>query len=85
MTPVTPVVAVRPVLPTELSEAVTAQLDEARLRLHADAAAADVSLTDVDDALARAVERFRDAHVHAFLGVLVEREVREALGLRRTG
>ena len=83
MTPPTPLPAGRPVLPTELPEATTAQIDEARIRLHADAAAAGAHDTEVDEALVQAVERYRDARVHAFLGVLVERDVRERLGLRR--
>ena len=41
-----------------------------------------VSETLVDDALAHAVEDYRDAPVHTFIGVLVERQVRESLGLR---
>lgn len=44
---------------------------------------AGVAVSRVDDALAAAVHDLRDAHVHAFVGVLVERQVRESLGLRQ--
>lgn len=71
-----------PTLPTELPEAVAAQIDDARYWLHKDAAAAGVSKKLVDDAIADAVEAYREARVHAFIGVLVERQVRQALGLR---
>ena len=67
---------------TALPDAVTAHIDDARYRLRRDALVAGVSETLVDDALAHAVEDYRDAHVHAFIGVLVERQVRESLGLR---
>jgi hypothetical protein len=69
-------------LPMELSEGVTAQIDEARHRLENDAAAAGISRKLVDDAVADAVEAYRGAHVHAFIGILVERQVRGLLGLR---
>jgi len=65
-----------------LPDAVTAHIDDARYRLRHDALAAGVSETLVDDALAHAVEDYRDAHVNTFIGVLVERQVRESLGLR---
>jgi hypothetical protein len=73
-----------PTLPTELPEAVTAQIAETRFRLRTDAAATGASDAEIDEALARAVEHYRDARVHAFIGILVERDVRESLGLRRS-
>ena len=69
-------------LPMELPEAVAAQIGDARDRLLSDAAASGMPGSVVDDAIADAVHDLRDAHVHAFIGVLVERQVREALGLR---
>lgn len=73
----------RPVGPAELPEAVAAQIVEVRHLLRGDAEAAGVPVPAVDAAVDRALERYRDATVHAFVGVLVEREVREELGLRR--
>ena len=74
----------RPAIPpSELPEAVHAQVAEALLLLRADAAAAGVDLVLVDAAVAAAVERYAGARVHAFIGLLVEREVREELHLPR--
>lgn len=72
-----------PALPLELPEAVLAQVEETRALLQADALAAGSDPAAVDAALDAAAERFADAHVHAFIGILVEREVRERLRLRR--
>lgn len=72
-----------PILLTEYPEVVEAQLDEARHRLGREATAAGVAEPVLHAAFIRAVDRYRDAHVHAFIGVLVEREVRDSLGLRR--
>ncbi len=69
--------------PTELPEAVAAQLRDVRAVLHGEAVAAGVAQDRVDAELNRAAAGYRDAHVHGHVGVLVEREVREALGLRR--
>ena len=71
-----------PALPLELPEAVHAQVEETRALLQAEALAAGLDPVVVDAALEAAVERFADAHVHAFIGILVEREVRERLHLR---
>ena len=74
----------RPAIPpSELPEAVDAQVAEARTLLHADAAAAGTDLALVDAAVAAAVGRYAAARVHAFIGLLVEREVREELHLQR--
>ncbi len=74
--------AVRP--PTELPDAVRAQIAAAADLLRADAAAAGMDAADVDAAVLTAVLAYRFARVHAFIGLLVEREVRERLHLRRT-
>lgn len=71
------------VLALELPEAVHAQVEGTRALLQADALAAGSDPAVVDAALEAAAERFADAHVHAFIGILVEREVRERLRLRR--
>jgi hypothetical protein len=71
------------VLPVELPEALHAQIEEARALLRADARAAGSDPALVDAALNAAVNRYASAHVHAFIGILVEREVREQLDLRR--
>lgn len=70
-------------LPFERPEAVHAQVEEARALLHADAIAAGSDPALVDAALDAVADRFADAHVHAFIGILVEREVRARLHLRR--
>lgn len=67
----------------ESAEAVDAQIREARDVLRADAAAAGVEPALVDDAVAAAADTYLDARVHSFIGILVERDVRSALGLRR--
>jgi hypothetical protein len=67
--------------PTELPEAVDSQIHEVREVLHADAAAAGVDPQLVDTAVDAAAEEYRDARVHAFIGILVERHARAALHL----
>jgi len=66
---------------TELPEAVEAQVREAREVLRADAEAAGVDLQLVDAAVDAAAASFSEARVHAFIGILVEREVRARLRL----
>jgi hypothetical protein len=67
----------------ELPEAINAQVEEVRELLRADAVAAGSDPAPVDAALDAAVGRYADAHVHPFIGLLVEREVREQLHLPR--
>jgi nitroreductase len=69
--------------PTELPEATHAQLLQVADALHSDAAAAGIDPAAVDAAIAAAVATFAHARVHAYVGVLVERDVRERLHLRR--
>jgi len=64
------------------SDDVRAQLEETRLLLRADAEAAGQDPATVDAALDAAAGRYAAAHVQKFIGILVEREVREQLGLR---
>jgi hypothetical protein len=78
-----PVTQQRGVPATELAEVVIAQIREAREVLHADAAAAGVEAALVDDAVSAAAGTYTGARVHAFIGILVERDVRSKLGLRR--
>ena len=66
---------------TELPEAVEAQIREAREVLRADAEAAGVDPQLVDAAVDAAAASFVEARVHAFIGILVEREVRSTLRL----
>ena len=66
---------------TELPEAVEAQVREAREVLRADAEAAGVDPQLVDAAVEAAAASFVNARVHAFIGILVEREVRSTLHL----
>ncbi len=66
---------------SELAEAVEAQIREAREVLRADAVAARVDPQLVDAAVDAAAASFVNARVHAFIGILVEREVRSALHL----
>jgi hypothetical protein len=66
---------------TELPEAVEAQVREAREVLRADAEAAGVDLQLVDAAVDASAASFAEARVHAFIGILVEREVRATLRL----
>ena len=66
---------------TELPEAVEAQVREARDVLRADAEAAGLDLHLVDAAVDAAAASFSEARVHAFIGILVEREVRSTLRL----
>lgn len=73
----------RVVPPTELPEAICAQLEETREVLRSAAAAAGIDHETVDAAVEAAVAGYAGARVHAFLGILVEREVRERLCLRR--
>jgi pyruvate-formate lyase-activating enzyme len=58
-----------------------AQLLEVRERLLRDATAAGVDAQAVQDSIARAVTGYSDAPVRAFIGVLVEREVRAELSV----
>ncbi len=67
---------------TELPEAVAAQIQETREVLQADAAVADVDPHKVDAAVDAAAAAYKDVRVHAFIGILVERQVRSALDLR---
>jgi hypothetical protein len=67
---------------TELPEAVEAQVREARDVLQAEAAVAGVDPQEVDAAVDAAAATYKDVRVHAFIGILVERQVRSALGLR---
>jgi hypothetical protein len=62
---------------TELAEAVEAQIREVREVLRADAEAVGMDPELVDAAAAS----FGGARVHAFIGILVEREVRARLRL----
>jgi hypothetical protein len=71
--------------PTELAEAVEAQIREAREVLRADAADAGLDPQLVDAALNSVVAAYADARVHAFIGILIEREVRSALHLETHG
>jgi hypothetical protein len=66
---------------TELPEAVEAQVREAREVLRADAEAAGIDPQLVDAAVDAAAASFGKARVHAFIGILVEREVRATLRL----
>ena len=66
-----------------LPEAQQAQISEARTLLRADARAAGSNPELINEVLNAAVARFADAHVHAFIGILVEREVRERQHLQR--
>ncbi len=79
-----PVPQSRPAPATELAEAVDAQIREAREVLHADAAAAGLDPQAVEAAVEAAVGRYTSARVHAFIGILVERDVRAALHLAMT-
>ena len=67
---------------TELPEAVAAQIRETREVLQADAVVAGVDPHEVDAAVDAAAAAYEDVRVHAFIGILVERQVRSALGLR---
>ena len=71
--------------PTELAEAVHAQIREAREVLQADAVAAGVDPQLVDAAVDAAADTYGSARVHAFIGILVERDVRSALRLGTAG
>jgi len=64
-----------------LDPADEAQLQEVRQRLLRDAAAAKVGQPAVEASIHRAVEGYAQAPVRAFIGVLVEREVRAELSL----
>ena len=66
---------------TELPEAIEAQIQETREVLRADAEAAGVDPQLVDNAVDAAAASFVNARVHAFIGILVEREVRSTLRL----
>jgi hypothetical protein len=80
-----PLTRPRATSPTELAEAVDAQIREAREVLRADAAAAGVDPQLVDAAVDAAIASYAHARVHAFIGILVERDVRSALQLRTHG
>jgi hypothetical protein len=67
--------------PTEGATAARVQLDDARARLHVRAERAGIAPGVVDAAVDRVAARYATATVHAFLGILVEREARELLGL----
>jgi len=60
---------------------VAAQVADVRAALRQDAAATGKDLAAVDAAVDAALAAFGDAHVHAFIGVLIERAVRERLRL----
>ena len=66
---------------TELAEAVEAQIREVREVLRADAEAVGMDPELVDAAVDAAAASFGGARVHAFIGILVEREVRARLRL----
>ena len=66
---------------TEFPEAVEAQVRETREVLRADAVAVGVDPQLVDAAVDAAAASFVEARVHAFIGILVEREVRSTLRL----
>jgi hypothetical protein len=70
--------------PTDLGEAARAQIQEVREQLQFDAAAAGVNRETVDAAVDTAVAAYAGARVHAFIGILVERDVRDQLRLRST-
>jgi hypothetical protein len=71
--------------PTEFAEMVHAQIREAREVLQADALAAGVDPQLVDAAVDAAADTYGSARVHAFIGILVERDVRSALRLGTAG
>jgi hypothetical protein len=61
--------------------AVAAQLREVREQLLEDAAKTGISAASVTEAIERATAEFAGASVHSFIGILVERAVRERLSL----
>jgi hypothetical protein len=65
----------------ETREAVAAQIQDAREVLRTDGAAAGIDIERVDAAVDTALASYEDAHVHGFIGVFVERDVRSALRL----
>ena len=67
----------------EAAEAVAAQVRDVRDVLRTDAAAAGIDVERVDAAVDTAFAGYAKARVHGFIGVLVERDVRSALGLGR--
>lgn len=71
-----------PVPPAEFPEAIQAQLDETREVVRRAAALAGISAAAVDEAVDEVAAGYANARVHAFVGILVERAVRERLGLR---
>jgi hypothetical protein len=73
----------RPTSSSEAAEAVAAQIRDVRDVLRTDAAVAGIDVEHVDTAVDTALADYADARVHGFIGVLVEREVRAALRLRR--
>jgi hypothetical protein len=72
-----------PLLPDE-ARALNAQLDEVRAKLVHDAGAAGVDRRAVMRAVDEAARTYRNAPVRNFIGVLVERTVREQLGVPKT-
>lgn len=70
-----------PLLPDE-PDALNAQLDEVRSTLVHDAGAVGLDSQTVLRAVDEAATTYRNAPVRNFIGVLVERTVRERLSLR---
>lgn len=68
----------------ESAEAVAAQIRDVRDVLRSDAAVAGIDIERVDVAVDTALAAYGDARVHGFIGVLVERDVRAALGLGKS-
>lgn len=66
---------------SHLDAADEAQLQEVRQRLLRDAAVAGVDATTVEASISEAIVSYADAPVRAFIGVLVERDVRAELSL----
>lgn len=62
-------------------DAVRAQIEEVRAALRRDAASVGIAAAAVDAEMDTCTAHYADARVHAFIGVLVEREVRRRLGL----
>ena len=67
----------------EAADAVAAQIRDVRDVLRTDAAAVGIDIERVDTAVDTALAGYAGARVHGFIGVLVERDVRAALRLRR--
>ncbi|MFC4944931.1 three-helix bundle dimerization domain-containing protein [Pseudonocardia sp. GCM10023141] len=69
----------------ETITSVAAQIADVRASLLGDAAATATDAAAVDGAIDAALAELNGASVHAFIGVLVERMVREQLHLPRAG